>query len=561
MTGAVLTQLSIANFKRFRRLELPLRPLTALTGLNGGGKTTVIQALLLARQASRGASPSEAVRLNGPYGLLLGDTSDVLHDDAEDGEGIRVRVVDADVEYTWEFAGAGDRALNLAVRARPEAPPHAFGGPERALLYLCAERWGPRDVQGMSSANLADLHPGHQGEHVAQVLALLDSEPVREPLLHPRALEGEARIETLRQNVEWWLSSIVCPVTLSANTVPQTSVAVLRYGIPGRPLTHVRPPNGAFGVTYALPVIVAALLAPRGGLLLVENPEAHLHPAGQSAMGRFLARLASDGVQVIVETHSDHVINGMRRAIGAEGSPPADDVVIHFFSAAPDGSALVARAGRCCSRRSARRRRWWCARRGRGAPCGHRRWRPTCRGSPPASTGCTAFAAPTPTGNRSRTRLEGRTLKTCRARRRGRFGSCRRGVAVRSRSMVRANSTCASCFRRRAEKMRCASPAVSPRGSRCVRTVATPWAFAMPRSTGAPSPPQCVTFCAACARSARGVAPRRTPSPCPRAHRSASSERFEAPRTSRTTETPTPTGAPAGSCHRASPRDASRRAP
>src|SRR5262245_33804478 len=45
---------------------------------------------------------------------------------------------------------------------------------------------------------------------------------------------------------------------------------------------------------------------------MVENPEAHLHPAGQSRLGRFLARVAGSGGQVVVETHSDHVINGIR---------------------------------------------------------------------------------------------------------------------------------------------------------------------------------------------------------------------------------------------------------
>jgi predicted ATPase len=336
LNDAVLTRLAIENFKRFRALSLPLRPLTVLTGINGGGKTTVIQALLLARLASRGPTSLRSVQLNGPYGLSLGDAADVLHADAGEGEAIRVRVERDGLMRTWEFQGTDDRGLNLSVRAPSDAPP-PFSGPEREFLYLCAERWGPRDVQGMSSAEVADLHPGHQGEFVAQVLAMLDAQVVRQALLHPRAFESESPIVTLRQNVEWWLSSIVCPVTLSATTVLQTSVAVLRYGIPGRPLTHVRPPNGGFGVTYALPVLVAALMAPRGALLLVENPEAHLHPAGQSAIGSFLARLAGDGVQVIVETHSDHVINGMRRAVGSEECLTAEDAVIHFFSA-PSGS-------------------------------------------------------------------------------------------------------------------------------------------------------------------------------------------------------------------------------
>jgi predicted ATPase len=63
----------------------------------------------------------------------------------------------------------------------------------------------------------------------------------------------------------------------------------------------------------------------------VENPEAHLHPAGQSRFGSFLALLAGTGVQVIVETHSDHVLNGIRRAVALDRTIDHDAVAIHFF--------------------------------------------------------------------------------------------------------------------------------------------------------------------------------------------------------------------------------------
>ena len=60
------------NFKRFLSLDLEMRALTVLTGINGGGKTSVLHALLLARQASSGSPPPDFVQLNGPFGLQLG---------------------------------------------------------------------------------------------------------------------------------------------------------------------------------------------------------------------------------------------------------------------------------------------------------------------------------------------------------------------------------------------------------------------------------------------------------------------------------------------------------
>lgn len=55
---------------------------------------------------------------------------------------------------------------------------------------------------------------------------------------------------------------------------------------------------------------------------------------GQSRIGRFLAMLATAGVQVIIETHSDHVLNGVRLAVSrGELSPP--HTAVHFFNSRP----------------------------------------------------------------------------------------------------------------------------------------------------------------------------------------------------------------------------------
>lgn len=94
--------------------------------------------------------------------------------------------------------------------------------------------------------------------------------------------------------------------------------------------SFLRPTHTGFGLTQTLPVVAAALSAGSGDLLLVENLEVRLHPAGQAAMGMFLAEAAAAGVQVIVETHSDHVLNGVRRAV-KDGVLPFDHAALHFF--------------------------------------------------------------------------------------------------------------------------------------------------------------------------------------------------------------------------------------
>ncbi|WP_164708190.1 AAA family ATPase, partial [Pseudomonas viridiflava] len=80
----------------------------------------------------------------------------------------------------------------------------------------------------------------------------------------------------------------------------------------GKSINEVRPVNTGFGISYVIPIIVAMLCTTEGGYLLVENPEVHLHPAAQSILAELLTMAATCGIQVILETHSDHIINGIR---------------------------------------------------------------------------------------------------------------------------------------------------------------------------------------------------------------------------------------------------------
>ena len=117
--------------------------------------------------------------------------------------------------------------------------------------------------------------------------------------------------------------------SIEVNPVDRTNLVTL--GIRNSDSTDFhRPQNVGYGLTYVLPIITACLGTPTGNLIMVENPEAHLHPAGQSDIGEFLALTAKSGTQVILETHSDHVLNGIRKALKKERLKP-NDVAIHFF--------------------------------------------------------------------------------------------------------------------------------------------------------------------------------------------------------------------------------------
>ncbi|WKX71029.1 DUF3696 domain-containing protein [Streptomyces sp. XD-27] len=328
----MITALGIRNFKCFSDAKFDLRPLTVLTGLNGSGKSTVVQALLLARQAAHSPS-SRMIQLNGPYGLALGEAQELLHPAARQPEfGVRLRTDGTDADWSYRFGIPSERSLHLTVEASPSQPPPALDQPGSGFTYLCAERLGPRDLLSVSAEPPDELGVGVRGEHTAQVLALRQERlttrrlTVREPLRHP-----DSEVPLLRSQSEAWASHIIRPIQITAQWAPGIAASTIRFREAGPYGEVIRPANTGFGVSYALPVIVAGLMTEPGDILIVENPEAHLHPAGQSRLGRFLAQVAGSGAQVIVETHSDHVLNGARLGVAEKGPLSSQEAIVHYF--------------------------------------------------------------------------------------------------------------------------------------------------------------------------------------------------------------------------------------
>jgi predicted ATPase len=317
----MIRQLRVRGFKLFKEQLFELRPLTLLAGANGAGKTSVIHALLLAREAWRRSD--EVVELNGPFGLELGGFEDILNHETGTNFSIAL-VTDSTVDEEWTFS-AGKTELYATVAHTATGGTSSFIREPRSFQYLSAERLGPRIIQTSSASPPDMLEVGHRGEYCGQVLETLGTTV----LLNERlSSAGPDAPPLLKAQTEQWLSRVTRPLQIDTETFAGTGVTAIKFRT-GE--TWVKPTNMGFGITYALPVIVAGLIGGTGGLLLVENPEAHLHPAGQSQMGVFLAAVAAAGVQVVAETHSDHVLNGVRRAIGEERSLSAADAVVHYF--------------------------------------------------------------------------------------------------------------------------------------------------------------------------------------------------------------------------------------
>nr|WP_246551787.1 DUF3696 domain-containing protein [Geobacter hydrogenophilus] len=135
------------------------------------------------------------------------------------------------------------------------------------------------------------------------------------------------------------MSELSPGVQVHAILQPHLNSASLGYKfIQGKDVTaDFKPQNVGFGLTFVLPVVTALLRAKPGDLLIIENPEAHLHPAGQTIIGRMCALAAANGVQLFVESHSDHFLNGIRVAV-RQNLVSAELISLFFLERDSDGS-------------------------------------------------------------------------------------------------------------------------------------------------------------------------------------------------------------------------------
>jgi predicted ATPase len=323
----LIRKLRLQNFKRFNDLSLELGALTLLSGLNGMGKSSVLQAMLLLRQSyqqGQGESWASGLALNGDL-VCIGTARDALYDAAqEDKIGFELHF-DNNAIGIWEFAYDSESDVLSLISVPVDSSIQRSSLFTDSFQYLQAERLGPRTAFKMSDFQVRQHRQlGTNGEFTPHFLSTFrDDQIPNTDLSHPNA-----RSLTLLSQVEAWLGEVSPGTKIHINESRGIDLVSLQYSF-GLSKEY-RATNVGFGITYTLPIIVAALSAKPGTLLLIENPEAHLHPRGQSKMGYLLARTAAQGVQIILETHSDHVLNGIRLAVH-NGKLDPESVYLHFF--------------------------------------------------------------------------------------------------------------------------------------------------------------------------------------------------------------------------------------
>lgn len=417
----MLNRIEARNFKSFKRLDYKCAKLNLLTGLNGAGKSSFVQLMLLLRAT---ASTIGIGKCQGEIDLresgIAKSFGDIRYCYADKDEQMSFSVdfigrnfTETEVEVfnkvprrisrivtasalssrkvlVWhpEVYNIYNDAMKLYVSAKIDDDRREkieakleqdWKGVEdaerqiqkdyeaswRCMRFIEAFRKKPQEVHettGMMSLSPGKSHSGArmsilsrtlfkrfdpEGGDVAEFLYKYgDVAQLSEghPMIHPKtklhrdsdfAIGGD--ISTLIEQVNAWLDEVSPGARFYVERVElgdeESFVVKIGFGAESD-MRQFKPQNVGLGISYVLPVLVTLLTSLPGAIIIIENPEAHIHPRGQAKLGELIARAAAFGVQLFVETHSDHVINGVRVAV-RDGILKPEDVNIAFFERRP----------------------------------------------------------------------------------------------------------------------------------------------------------------------------------------------------------------------------------
>lgn len=199
-----------------------------------------------------------------------------------------------------------------------------------SIRYLGPLREPPRRIYRFGGSRPSDL--GIRGEMTMDVL-LAETKAGR------TIADSQGREQTLQATIARWLHQMDLVEGFRLERIREYNLSralvTTRSGGIETPLTDV-----GFGVSQILPVLVLLGHADEGSVVLLEQPEIHLHPSAQSALADvFLEVVKSRRLQIIVESHSEHLLRRIQRR-RAEGASGADAIRLFFVSGERDGARL-----------------------------------------------------------------------------------------------------------------------------------------------------------------------------------------------------------------------------
>lgn len=389
----MLTHLKLDNFKIWRTTgPMRLAPLTLWLGTNSSGKSSLIQSLLLIRQTVKGEDPNLDLNLGNPDGqdsANLGQFNDLLCRHGTATSSIPSNQVG--IEFRWSDDGTTANSTLFSARYRKGPAGSAeldylrlgkdgqgFSVQRRKpgiyRLQLANERravgqsadYRPQRSFAFSSAAIARLGqhgqtinaigpalldelskiiylgpvrrlaqrdyiwagrmPAHIGDDGARAVDALIASGIAIQQAQRRKKPLPSEAELFHQTVRW-LKAMNLADGISVRALGRSARYELLIETQGE-LSNLK--DVGVGVSQVLPVIVAALFAEPGHIVLIEEPESHLHPLAQSVLADLFVEVSNTRkVQFIVESHSEHLFRRTQTLI-AKKHIANDNAAMYF---------------------------------------------------------------------------------------------------------------------------------------------------------------------------------------------------------------------------------------
>lgn len=357
----MLKGIQLENFKAHKNTSLEFSKFNVLTGYNSAGKTSVLQSLVFLKQ-----SLSRKEIVYNDYLLKLGDFREIVqaHDtslpirvnvtlqDESDTLAYNVEVMaDGTVE---DFYVNGDRTWWWDSKA-----PHVMEPSGRLFLQQAASGFGGGEYQSFEPAYRQNIgvYQKHVAEWFENMLYLSSNRGFTKysyPLLAGAPTPDEvAKRAGDPSLLEEWLSNLILYRINEAKRYPALrkqldlmSERLSRLGVNINPYVMGGPSvvidltendmwisavNSGYGINQLVSSITLGTLLPAGTLIMIEEPEIHLHPAMQRIVCEIFADIANEGKQIMITSHSDHFLQTLSGLV-LKGSLAEDDVKVYHFA-------------------------------------------------------------------------------------------------------------------------------------------------------------------------------------------------------------------------------------
>lgn len=298
----MINNLEIENFKNIKHQYFKFKPLTILTGVNSTGKSSVIQAILLLTKSSTTIKKELISALVSHY-TNFSDIRNKYTNAKELKISInQLQQLLINVDKAEFISNDNTQILNY----------------EQTVYYISANRIGQEQIAILNE----EQKIGKTGEYIFGYF-----EQNKDKALDEAVVKFIEQGYTLKAQVNAWLSYIVdLPIQIITEKITSTHVKIA-FNSDG--IDNINPFNLGAGNSYLVKILIIALLCEKNNILLIENPEIHLHPKAQARLGEFFAWMANSGIQVIIETHSEHLINKVKYQIYTS-QLNSDEAVIYY---------------------------------------------------------------------------------------------------------------------------------------------------------------------------------------------------------------------------------------